>query len=168
MNPLYHLLPTKKPTSKTKTRQRKPRWRSLAAFGMARELIRWLWWGMPRWRLLAALTMMFLAACCFPTLFMYRALILKAMSPAQGLAATLGATFLLWGFAQALIIFAAYQLGKGAQPPPLEKWPFLQGYLGLWVLSALGTIGFVCVAATLLLVNMVVGFVLFMVLHSLQ
>ena len=135
---------------------------------MVRELIHWARWGIPRWRLLAAVAVMFLASCCFQTLFIYRVMVLKAVSPVQGLVPTLGATFLLWGFAQALIIFAANQLGKGVQPPPLEKWPFLQGYLGLWTLSVLGTLGPICVVATLIWWGTMVTFVMVFVSPSPQ
>ena len=77
-------------------------------------------------------------------LFLQIVLIGKAAGLVQGVVTMMGSTFLLWGFAQTLIIFAANQLGADSQPPPLEKWPFLQGYLGLWALSVLGTLVFIC------------------------
>ena len=157
MRALYHLLPTKKPTSKTKASpthefihrlfRRKPRWRSLAASGKTRELIHWLFRGRPWWRSLAALAMMFLSAVCFVGCSFYILLVARAWRSSEyAYLPIMVVTLVLWGGAQTLVAFAANQLGVGAQPPPLEEWSIPQGSLGIWALSVLGTLCFIVVA----------------------
>lgn len=104
-------------------------------------------------RLLAALVMMFLAAACFvcwPIVIVQSVLVGSALHTSVVglpvfLAGIIGGTCLCWGGAQALIAYAAHQLGAGIQASPSERWNLPQGYRGRWVLSVLGTIVFILV-----------------------
>ena len=103
---------------------------------MLRRLLHRCLWGIPLWRLMIALASMFLSAVfcvVWLTLILTYLLILPL------------ATFIFLGSSQALIAFAAYQLGVNAQPPPDGRMPSLQGYRKQLVLSVCVTLVFILV-----------------------
>ena len=91
-------------------------------------------WGIPLWRLLIAVASMFLSAVFFVywvNFIRFYVLILP--------------TFIFLGSSQALIAFAAYQLGANAQPAPDARMPSLQRYRKQLVLSVYVTLVFILV-----------------------
>ena len=103
---------------------------------MLQQILHRCLWGTPLWRLLIAVASMFLAAVFF---------VVWLTSVINFLLILPLATFIFLGSSQALIAFAAYQLGVNIQPAADGRMPSLQGYRKRLVLSVYVTLAFILV-----------------------